>query len=184
MKEGLNWFGQNREKQKLMSEVVEIASNAVDSLRGSNFTYIDPHGDMRIKKEFTWTEFTPKGQANKKLLERGDVLEALGIGPAPKIEDAPKGRDKGLPNHEIKGIWPTVIPGLYYVRVRSLDTMLEDDYFSIDEVANGEAKPQDLTEKETNSAWNKKMWDQENVDQKAGKELDELGDRYPDLPKD
>ncbi len=154
MSEQLDRPQQSREKQKLMSEVLGIAKDAVDKLSNNNFTYVDLDGEKRIKRHFTWNEFTPKDQDNKKLLDKKDVLDALGINIEDKVQDGyqSKQREDGA----LEEIWPTLIPNLHYKRVRSGNSRLdEQDYFVI----------------ETLSDWNKRMWDQPEADKKADEEL-------------
>lgn len=124
-----------------MSEALENAGQAVENLRNSNFRYTDSRGEVRIKKEFAWSEFSPNGKDGKPLLKKSEVLEALGMGPNPMIEEAPQYGDTS--ERELKGIWPTLVPGLNYTRVRSLDTNDENDYFQIDETQNPVTYPQE-----------------------------------------
>ncbi len=166
------WFGKDRDRQKLMSQVSEIATEEVDNLRSSNFTRIDGEGVMRIKKEFTWTEFVPK-KNNLPQLSKSEVLEALGVDPNVKIEDAPERDD--LEDRELKGIWSTTIPGLKYIQTKDIATQTTDGYFQVQEIRKPqEGKDYVIVEKEEILAdWNKRMWEQEDADKKADKEITE-----------
>ena len=178
MSERFNWFNKGREKQKLMSQVLERASDAVEDLKERNFMYRDSEDQMRMKKEFDWSEFVSKEDIDAKRLDKADVLEALGMGPNPRIEDAPRGKE--LPGQEVRGIWPTFVPDLYYVRVRNLRTTLEDDYFLIEEGAGGATEPQSQNQpvaEESLSDWNKRQWSQSDADKKASEELNETGEK-------
>ncbi len=185
MHERSDWFNKDRKKQKLMAEVLEIAGQAVEKLKGSNFRYTDSHGEVRIKKEFSWSEFSPLSKNGKPLLRKIEVLQALGIGKTigeTSIEETPRS-DLFPANRELKGIWPTFIPGLNYIRVRGLDINLEEyDYFQIDQTQDpatsfdetqGPTSPFRKTqnEKEKNADWNKRMWDQPDADKKANEEI-------------
>lgn len=150
MNEKLNQSEQSREKQKLMSEALGMARDAVDKLSDNNFTYIDSEGVKRIKRHFTWTEFAPKDTNNKKLLDKNDVLGALGVDTEDKMQGnyySRNGEDGAL-----EEIWPTLVPKLNYKRIQSKDSRSDgQDYFVI----------------ETLSDWNKRMWDQPDADKKA-----------------
>lgn len=160
MSEQLDWSQQSREKQKLMSEALGIARDAVDKLSNNNFKYVDPTGVERIKQYFTWSEFAPKDTDNKKLLDKKDVLSALGVDTEDKMQGnyySRNGEDGAL-----EEIWPTLIPNLHYKHTRSSDSHFdEQDYFVI----------------ETLSDWNKRMWDQPDADKKADEELKNQWDK-------
>ena len=130
MWERYNWFNQKGEKERLMSEVFKNAQVMVEDLKNVNFRY-GSGLEQGIKKEFYWTEFLPKEEENKKLLTKQDVLEALGIGPNPRIEEAKK--DRNMPNGDIVGIWPTSVPDLSYILIKSAGSTTEEDYFQIEE---------------------------------------------------
>ena len=160
MSEQLDWSQQSREKQKLMSEALEIARTAVEKLTANQFSYVDREGVERIKQHFTWTEFTPKDQDNKKLLDKKDVLDALGVNIEDKMQDGyqSKQREDGA----LEEIWPTLVPKLNYKRIKPKDSRSdEQDYFII----------------ETLSDWNKRMWDQPDADKKAEEELKKEEDK-------
>lgn len=154
MNERLNQSEQSREKQKLMSEALAMAETAVEKLSSNNFKYVDPAGVERIKQYFTWTEFTPKDENNKKLLDKKDVLDALGVDTEDKMQGnyySRNGEDGSL-----EEIWPTLVPKLNYKRIQPKDLHSdEQDYFVI----------------ETLGDWNKRMWDQPDADKKADEEL-------------
>lgn len=154
MTEQLDWSQESREKQKLMSEALAMAETAVEKLSGNNFKYVDPAGVERIKQYFAWTEFAPKDQNNKKLLDKKDVLSALGV----DIEDKMQGNyySRNGEDGALEEIWLTFVPKLNYRRIQPKDSRSdEQDYFVI----------------ETLSDWNKRMWDQPDGDKKADEEL-------------
>jgi|SRR3989338_2073871 len=182
MSERFSWFNKDRRKQNLMSEVLEIAGQAIERLSLNNFEYTDSSGEVRIKKEFGWLEFVPKDNNNKNLLEKTEVLEALGIGPDAVIKEASDRQH--IKEREVRGIWPTLVPGLNYIKIRNLITNLEDDYFQIDSGSNKENRSgSEINKNETHVKWNQRMWSQPDADKKAKEELDVLGNQYPDLPK-
>ena len=160
MSEQLDWSQQSREKQKLMSEALTIAKNAVEKLSSNNFYYIDPAGEERIKREFTWPEFSPKDQDNKRLLDKkSDILNALGV----NIEDKQDGyQSRRREDGALEEVWPTLIPELKYIRIRAnYPHPDESEYFIIENLSD----------------WNKRMWDQPDADRKAEEELNKEGDK-------
>lgn len=191
MNEKLDWFNWGREKNKLMSEALENAGQAVENLRGSNFRYKDLNGEIGIKKEFNWSEFAPKGKDGKSLLSKIEVLEALGIGPNPKIEEAPQREDTS--GRELRGIWPTLVPGLNYIRIRNLDVAgymeEENDYFQIGETQSPVTYPRETQniakkKKKSNADWSKQMWSQPGADKLADREITEdIANYGPDRNK-
>lgn len=157
-----------------MSEVLENAKILVETLKKNNFQY-GSGLEQGTKREFYWSELLPKKEEYKKLLTKEDVLEALGIGPNPRIEDAQKGGN--MANGDIVGIWPTFVPSLNYVRVRNTKSTMEDDYFEIEETPSKENRSRPGTKKESLSQWNKRMWSQLSADELAKKELDKTGEQ-------
>ena len=175
------WFDKSREKQKLMSEAVEIARILIKPRKKTIF---EVGRDIRraTKKAFTPFEFSPKSEDGKKsLLTENEVVEALGVDPDSKFEDAPFKTDYGGGVAK-KGFWPTIIPDLYYVKANNEHDMGGYGYFIIIENLQLSDQKTDINKKisdsdlETMAEWNKRMWGQSDANKKANKELsDEFG---------
>lgn len=180
-KEKFDWFRWGRDKQKLMSEVIENARLSLDRYRASNFRYKDLAGQERIKKEFNWSEFVPTDQNGKSLLKSSEVLEALGVSQDLKVEDMPKG--KTMANGDNVGKMPTTVPGLNYVYVQSPTSTFGYGYFQAEDVGEEVGKntrsapPIAVEKKEALADYNKRVWGQLGADAQAAKELDEIGEK-------
>jgi len=165
MRENFGWFKKNREKQKLMSEVVEIARTQVEALKGTDF-WIGSGINRAKKMHFTYWEFSPKNENGRASLTEKEVIESLGIEPDLKIEEAPRQEHVG---GIIKGIWPTNVPGLYYVK---------DSSYGYFEIIEEDIKSEKIVDKEKLGAWNKRVWNQADANKKAHKELSkEFGEK-------
>lgn len=179
------WFGRNREKQRLMSEAVENARIEIEALKSTGFERGTGIG-RTFKKAFTPFEFSPKSEDGKKpLLTENEIVEALGVNPDASFEDAPFKivREK---NYGKQGLWPTLIPDLYYIKADDEDYMGGYGYFVIAEGLepsdSGEEVQNKINKKdrETLAEWNEKMWSRPDPDKEANQELtDEFG-RTPD----
>jgi len=64
MNEKLDWSQQSREKQKLMSEALTIAKNAVEKFTANQFSYVDRVRDQ-IKTELIWKSSVQKFNKGK-----------------------------------------------------------------------------------------------------------------------
>ena len=172
------WFDKSREKQKLMSEAVEIARTLIETLKKTNFE-VGRDIQRVTKKAFTPFEFSPKNEDEKKpLLTENEIVEALGVDPDAKFEDAPLKTDfeGGVTK---QGLWPTIVPDLYYVTADNEYHMGGYGYFIIIENLQLSDPKTDINKKisdsdlETMAEWNKRVWGSSNADKKANKELDD-----------
>lgn len=150
------WFSWGREKQRLMSEVVENARKAVEA---------------KTKKELNWAEFSPKNSDDTPILNKVDVLEALGVDLELKEDNTSRPRGILLQNGAIKWTWPTNVPGLNFIRIRNSGASNYDDYFEVESLIGKEIEHKDKPKKESHSQWNKRMWDHSDADKKANQEL-------------
>lgn len=158
--ENPGWYGElSRDKQKLMLEVAQKAREMVEDLKARNFQ--NGEGiNLRIKREFNWSEFAPRGSDGKILLTKTEILSALGI----DFRNRDKDRSEGS-----GWSWPTNVPDLIYFFEEAIGPD-SYDYFKIVEglgVESVKTKTESLAEE------NKRMWEQPDADKKANKEITE-----------